>query len=70
MENVTRFHLEDNNRRLAKAVLLLFLGGVCGMSVCLCFQEPPSPGAASVRSIPSTPSEFTFNSRSPAESLR
>jgi hypothetical protein len=31
-------------------------------------QEPPSPDA-SVRSIPSTPSEFTFNSRSPAESL-
>jgi hypothetical protein len=32
-------------------------------------HDPPSPGAASVRSIPSTPSEFTFNSRSPAESL-
>ncbi|CAI8031873.1 hypothetical protein GBAR_LOCUS18053, partial [Geodia barretti] len=33
-------------------------------------QDPPSPGAVSNRSIPSTPSEFTFNSRSPAESLR
>ena len=39
------------------------------MAVCVLSQEPPSPDA-SVRSIPSTPSEFTFNSRSPAESLR
>jgi hypothetical protein len=36
---------------------------------CIDFQDPPSPGAVSNRSIPSTPSEFTFNSRSPAESL-
>ena len=30
-------------------------------------QEPASPDAVSVRSIPSTPSEFTFNS---ADSMR